>query len=111
MHAVYNAKTSKYVLWANVDTCPDPAAGGACYTVGTSSTPEGPFQYVGTSIARFPGGGDFDILVDDDANASGYLIYTSTSMGHVMSLEKLTDDYTQTLANLPAPAPAPGPAM
>eukprot|EP00750_Incisomonas_marina_P024323 INCI5106.1.p1 GENE.INCI5106.1~~INCI5106.1.p1 ORF type:complete len:541 (-),score=63.93 INCI5106.1:109-1731(-) len=108
VHVVYNAKTAKYVLWVNVDDCPDKSAGGACYAVGTSSTPEGPFAYVGTSTARFPSAGDFDILVDDDAHASGYLIYTSTSTGHVMSVEKLTDDYLKTVADGP---PAPEPAL
>ena len=46
VHVVYNAKTAKYVLWVNVDDCPDKSAGGACYAVGTSSTPEGPFAFV-----------------------------------------------------------------
>lgn len=40
------------------------------------------------------GGGDFDVLIDDDAAASAYLIYTSVPDGHQMSVEKLTDDYT-----------------
>jgi hypothetical protein len=103
---VFNAKTAKYVLWANVDNCP--IAQGACYVVGTSSSPEGPFTYVGASTARFPSAGDFDILVDDDVNHTGYLIYTSTSTGHVMSVEMLSDDYTRTLASPPPPSPQPG---
>ena len=48
----------------------NPGPGGACYGVGTSDTPEGPFKYVGSTTARFPSAGDFDILVDDDGAAT-----------------------------------------
>ena len=112
VHTIYNQKTRKYVMWVNVDNCPAHAAGanpsGACYAVGTSSAPEGPFDYVGATTARYPSAGDFDLLVDDDGR--GYVIYTSTSTGHVMSVELLNEDFTRTLAAGPAPPPTPAPA-
>jgi hypothetical protein len=66
----------------------------------------GGIRYVGTSTARYPSGGDFDILVDDDADNTGYIIYTATQSGHVMSVEMLTSDYLRTVADAP-PAPPP----
>ena len=112
VHTIFNKRTAKYVMWVNVDNCPaepgpspKPGPAGACYAVGTSSNPEGPFDYVGRSTARYPSAGDFDLLVDDDGRA--YIIYTSTSMGHVMSIELLNDDFTRTLAAGPTPLAPP----
>ena len=63
---------------------------------------------MGHTTARYASAGDFDLLVDDDG--TGYVIYTSTSTGHVMSIEMLNEDYTRTVAAGPAPAPpAPTP--
>ena len=58
---VYNKNTKKYVLWVNLN------GGKADYAVGTSSTPEGPFVFSNYANAAVQGGGDFDILIDDDA--------------------------------------------
>merc|ERR1712070_327071 len=63
---------------------------------GTSVSPEGPFTYHGASGSRFPDGGDFDILVDDDG--AGYIMYTATTSGHRMSAERLSDDFLTSLA-------------
>jgi hypothetical protein len=73
VHAAFNANTSKYVLWVNVDyapQCPAWPAKEPCHLVGTSDTPEGPFTFVGASNARFPGPGDFDLFVDDDGESA-----------------------------------------
>lgn len=57
VHVVQNPNTKQYVLWVNVDDCP--IASGACYLVGTSASPAGPFAYKGATTGRYPGGGDF----------------------------------------------------
>lgn len=46
-----------------------------------------------------------DILVDDDEARTGYLIYTSTSAGHNMSVEMLRPDYLTTYNSAPSPPP------
>lgn len=92
VHTVYNAKTAKYVMWANLNHYDND------YAVGTSDTPEGPFTFVHAINAGRKGahGGDFDIFIDDDGAA--YLIYTAVSGGHTMAVERLTDDYLQSAA-------------
>ena len=91
VHTVYNAKTEKYVMWANMNGNADKFD----YAVGTSDTPEGPFAFVHGINAGRQGaqGGDFDIFVDDDG--AGYLIYTAVAGDHTMQVERLTDDYLQ----------------
>ena len=32
------------------------------------------FSYVGMTKTRYPGGGDFDIFIDDDENATAYVL-------------------------------------
>lgn len=102
VHVVYNALTKLYVMWVNLSNCSP-----GCYVVGTSSTPEGPFTYRGAVNARYPGAGDFDILVDDDG--AGYLMYTSTTQGHKMSIERLRDDYLSSVYSAAPPTPPPPP--
>ena len=102
VHVVFNKKTQKYVIWVNLSNC-----GPGCFVVGTSDSPEGPFTYSGFTNGRYAGGGDFDILVDDDEEA--YLIYTATREGHKMSVERLTDDYLQSAYSPHPPAPSPSP--
>lgn len=102
VHTVFNKKTQKYVMWVNLN------GGKADYAVGTSSSPEGPFKFSNYANAALRGGGDFDILIDDDEAASAYLIYTNTQHGHTMSLETLSADYLTSLAaGAPPPPPAP----
>lgn len=92
---VFNPTTGKYVLWANL--VPGGDFSESAYVVATSDTPEGPFTVASKdSPTRYAAGGDFDLLVDDD-NAA-YLIYTSVSNGHNMSVEALTPDYVHSLA-------------
>eukprot|EP00927_Polykrikos_kofoidii_P051741 TRINITY_DN45532_c0_g1_i1.p2 TRINITY_DN45532_c0_g1~~TRINITY_DN45532_c0_g1_i1.p2 ORF type:complete len:395 (+),score=73.52 TRINITY_DN45532_c0_g1_i1:71-1255(+) len=100
VHVVKNPKTGLYVLWVNADGAPQCPKGNvrSCWLVGTSATPEGPFTYVGASGSRFPDGGDFDILVDDDG--AGYIMYTATTQGHRMSAERLSDDFLTSLGAL-----------
>ena len=104
VHVVFNKHTNRYVLWVNLN------GGKADYAVGTSASPEGPFKFTNYANAAVKGGGDFDILIDDDAAASAYLIYTGTATGHTMSVEKLSADYLTSLAAAPPPPPPTPPA-
>ena len=99
VHVVYNRRTKRYVLWVNLNRGP------ADYAVGTSLTPEGPFTWERNVFVGQRSAGDFDILVDDDDAA--YIIYTDTSAGHVMRIERLTDDYLASAAGPPPPSPPP----
>jgi hypothetical protein len=101
---VFNKHTNRYVLWVNLN------GGKADYAVGTSSSPEGPFKFTNYANAAVKGGGDFDILIDDDVAASAYLIYTGTRTGHTMSVEKLSVDYLTSLAAAPPPPPSTPPS-
>lgn len=92
VHVVFNAKTTLYVLWVNVN------GADADYFVGTSASPEGPFRFQGRAWGKLPTAGDFDILVDDDAQKTAYIIYTSVGQGHVMTVEQLAPDYLGSLA-------------
>jgi hypothetical protein len=71
-------------MWVNVIR-----GGGGDFVVGTSPSPEGPFTFKTAFYSALKGGGDFDLLVDDDDTGNAYLIYTATGAGHVMSIEQL----------------------
>lgn len=92
VHTVYNKKTAKYVMWANNNGV------SHSYSVGTSSSPEGPFTFVRSVDAGRGSGGDFDIFVDDDESA--FLIYTEKG-SHSMAIERLADDYLSSAAAQP----------
>ena len=116
VHVVLQARTGTYVMWVNVDTaaeCPrpgcDPTKPGVtctCYFVGTSKSPDGPFEYRGATATRYVAPGDFDILVEGD---DAYIIYTATLQDHAMSVERLSADWLRTLS--PATLPAPGASL
>merc|ERR1712107_31424 len=93
---VYNALSGLYILWVNWLLPGN--FGSSAYLVATSSTPTGPFTVVNEKVSTaFNTGGDFDIFVDDDGEA--YLIYTSLSAHHHISIERLTPDYLASTLN------------
>ena len=62
------------------------------YGIATSATPQGPFTVVNTNVQLLhTDNGDENIFVDDDG--TGYIIYTSLSVGHSISIERLTPDF------------------
>ena len=66
------------------------------YGVATSTNAAGPFTLVNPNVAlRFEDNGDENLFVDDDGAA--YIIYTTLSHGHTMSVERLTRNYTSSL--------------
>jgi hypothetical protein len=112
VHVVFQARTGTYVMWVNVDgapECPTPGCdrktqGCTCYFVGTSKSPDGPFEYRGARTTRYVAPGDIDILVEGD---DAYIIYTATLQNHGMSVEKLSADWLSSLAAPNASSPSP----
>jgi beta-xylosidase len=90
---VYNAKTAQWVMWFNYITN---SFTNSFYGVATSSNPAGPFTVVNKNVAlQFQDNGDEGLFVDDDGQA--YVIYTTLSKGHSISIERLSPDYTTSL--------------
>lgn len=88
-----------YILWVNmVPRNFKPSFWNATYIVATSSTPEGPFEVKTWKVnTRFDSPGDFSLFVDDDG--SGYVAYDAYFDGHTISVEKLTDDFLNSLGS------------
>jgi hypothetical protein len=90
---VYNAGTKQWVMFYNYITR---SFSNSFYGVATSADPAGPFVMVNTNLAlQFQDNGDEGIFVDDDGTA--YIIYTTLSHGHSMSIERLSPNYTTSL--------------
>ena len=90
---VYNPTTKLFVMYFNyiVNTFSN-----SFYGVATSPRAEGPFTVANKDIAlRYQDNGDENLLVDDDGTA--YLIYTTPSHNHGMSIERLAPDYLTSL--------------
>ncbi len=92
-HVIYNARTTKYVLWINVY---DNVVG---YRVFTSGSPTGPFTEEheprlavnDTMPSAGLNNGDHDTFVDDDGTA--WLAYTDWRKQGSIVIEKLSEDY------------------
>jgi hypothetical protein len=102
---IYNSATSKYVLWMHIDNTSynDQRAG-----VAVSSTPCGPYTYLGASRPLGHPSRDLGLFKDDDGTA--YMIHEDPAAG--MRIERLNADYTSaqstvaTFQSLEAPAMA-----
>jgi hypothetical protein len=101
----YNNRTKLYVLWVNYQ--PGGFGSGGHYLTATSSTPVGPFTIVpgqeDIKMDAWQGNhGDFHYFVDDDENATAYIVYTvyggpggpGGHKGTTMSVQRLNDAYT-----------------
>ncbi len=83
-HVIYNATTSRYVMWARNVT-------NSRAIVATSSTPYGPFRVVTTSLNPDALGlNDLNLFKDTDGTA--YIIYTSSDNSK-MIISKLDSTY------------------
>lgn len=86
---VFNPTTKTWVMYFNYITG---GFGNSYYGIATSPTPQGPFSVVNPNIQLVhTDNGDENLFVDDDG--TGYIIYTSLSVGHSISIERLTPDY------------------
>lgn len=106
---IYNAATDRYVLWVN--WFPFIGGGAAFMSSGyqtlVSSSPVGPFVSMVVSVPTLhAAGGDLGLFLDSDG--AGYVIYTSIASGHRVSVERLTDDFTNTTQNNSGLLPFPG---
>lgn len=91
---IYHAAQNQFVLWFNYIVG---SFSNSYYAVATSPTATGPFKLVNMRVStlQFDDVGDFNLFIDNDGR--GYVIYTSISHNHAISIEQLTDDFTETL--------------
>lgn len=90
---IYNASTEQYVLWAHYENGTDYNLGRVA--VATSSTPDGPFNYVGSFRPLNYESRDMTVFVDTDG--TGYLVTASRKNGganDTMAIFKMNADYT-----------------
>ena len=61
----------------------------------------GPFQIVNERVnLEVSGGGDFDLLIDtNDPYYGAYVAYDAWGNNHAISIEKLNDEYTDSLGS------------
>ena len=88
-HVVYNAATSRYVMWADA---------GGHYLVATSPTPTGLFTPQPNPALAVGGAVDESLFVDTDG--TGYVIHNTTQVAAGLTadmvVERLTPDYLTT---------------
>lgn len=84
---VYNASTSKFVMWAHVESVDySKAAAG----VAVSDSPVGPFEYLGSFRPNDAMSRDQTVFVDDDGKAYQF---ASSENNATMYINELSDDY------------------
>ena len=90
---VYNAQTKLWVLWFNYIVN---SFSNSYYGVAVANDPAGPFVLKNSNVKlQYTDNGDEGLFVDDDGEA--YVIYTTLSHGHSISIERLSSDYTTSL--------------
>jgi len=87
---VFNGKTGEWVLWFNYIVG---SFDRSYYGVASAKSPKGPFRLKVSQVQtlRYADNGDQNVFVDRDG--TGYLIYTTLSLGHRMTIERLTPDF------------------
>ena len=106
---IYNAATKRYVLWLNWFPMINGSAKfmSSGYQTLVSTSPDGPFVSAVVSVPTLhAAGGDMGIFLDSDG--AGYLIYTSIAVGHRISVERLSEDFTNTTRHNSGLLPFPG---
>jgi hypothetical protein len=100
---IYNSTTGRYVMWMHIDSS---SYGDARAGVATSSTPCGPYTYLGSSRPLGFVSRDLGLFKDDDG--TGYLLTEDRVNG--LRIDRLSADYTTVqsatavLTDLEAPA-------
>ena len=93
-HVIYNAATSKWVLWVRWLCC----EGGlsqqhTTYLSATADALEGPYSVAVANVSMYwPDSADDNLFVDDDGSA--YIVHTARSTGTKIVVERLTPDFT-----------------
>lgn len=89
---IYNEKTKQYVLWMHIDNRYYSFAGAG---VAVSTTPQGPYKYIGAVRPNGAMSRDMTVYKDDDGRA--YLVSTSEN-NQTMHVTLLSDDYLKPTA-------------
>ncbi len=84
---IYNSGTGRYVMWMHIDSA---SYGDARAGVATSSTPCGPYTYLGSS--RPLGFQSRDLGLFQDTDGAGYLLTEDRANG--LRIDRLSADYT-----------------
>jgi beta-xylosidase len=84
---IYNRQTQTYVMWIHVDTADYTYARAG---VAISSTPAGPYRYLGSIAPCGTDSRDLTLFQDDDGSA--YLIFASEYNRNI-TIAQLTEDY------------------
>ena len=95
-HLIYNARTSRWVLWVRwLDAAGATlSADNTTYLTATSAALEGPYAVAVANTTMFwPNSADDNLFVDDDGAA--YIVHTARSTGTKIVVERLTDAYTE----------------
>ena len=97
---IEHKKSGRFILWINhLPPAVTPLASypNARLMVAESSSPSGIFQMVNPKAQiEISGGGDFNLMVDPYDEAA-YLAYDAWGNNHAIVIEKLTEDYTDSL--------------
>ena len=96
---VFNARTRRYVMWIRWLDMRGPRLSDdpTFYLVASSAVPAGPFAVLNANAStRFASPADESLMVDDDGAA--YLIYSPRETNHTTAVDRLSDDYTRSLA-------------
>ncbi|GIG63529.1 glycoside hydrolase [Longispora fulva] len=101
---IYNSSTGTYVMWMHIDSADysDARAG-----VATSSTPCGPYTYLGSSRPLGHVSRDLGLFKDDDG--AGYLLTEDRDNG--LRVERLSADYATVQAGIALVDDLESPAM
>jgi beta-xylosidase len=92
---IYNRETRQYVMWAHMDRLgPDKRRSMAHVGVAVSSSPAGPFRYLGSFRPNGCDSRDMTVFQDDDGSA--WLLYASRR-NLDLHITRLTDDYLGTV--------------
>ncbi|WP_159473154.1 glycoside hydrolase family 43 protein [Dyadobacter sp. 3J3] len=84
---IYNQKTKQFVMWMHMDSKDYTYARTG---VAVSSTPAGPYQYLGSQKPDEQNSGDLTLFKDDDGSA--YLIFASENDNSIY-INRLSNDY------------------
>ena len=101
---VWNARTKTYVMWVRWLDMRGPRLSDdpTYYLVATSASPAGPFGVLNSNATtRFASPADESLLVDEDGTA--YIIYSPRGTNHTTAVDRLSDDFTRSLAAGEAP--------
>jgi len=101
---LYNAATHKYVMWMHVDST---NYGDARAGVAESSTPCGPYTYLGSS--RPLGQLSRDLNLFEDTDGTAYLLSEDRNNG--LRIDKLSDNYESVVSPVAVLADYEAPAM